>query len=435
MTAPQLLQLLALTAVGLGGLLAILLALRFPWRTTALALLSLPLLPPWLGVQAGPFFVSAHVALAAVAMIAILRVRAADPPSIFDWLLVALFVLTGLLFAVNRLALTHVYGLAQWLVVYGLARVASSVYGAARVSRVFVIGCSVSAVMLLFEFLTGINVWVRFLRVSNSLYTFWSADQFRGGVLRAEAAFGHSIAAGCTLAVAAALAFGVTGWRTGHRLTVAALLAAGAVVTFSRLGMVSLAVGIGLVALFGVPDLTRRTRATLLGILAAGGLVVWSTLSGLFERAGQESSDSAAYRSWLLELIPTVQPFGTATSFARSTAGVTSFGTFKSIDSQVLLFLLIYGAVPGLLVCLLLLAPAFRLLRGRGGPATAAALSQVVVLVGVALITQYALVFWLALGLSTTEAQRPPPVGPDPKPPGSLGSRRPAAPVPQYTRP
>ena len=85
-------------------------------------------------------------------------------------------------------------------------------------------------------------------------------------------------------------------------------------------------------------------------MLAAAGVASYTVLSDIFVESGAEATNSAAYRVWLLELVETVQPIGYASSFTRSTSGLTSFGGFRSIDSAVLFHALTNGWVSTLIL-------------------------------------------------------------------------------------
>lgn len=406
--------LLELAVAAFGGVVGLVVLFKNPFWGVAATLAALPLVPYWIGTSVSGFFVTAPMALAAVTTVAVLRARQGPIPlSLADWAIGALLVGSAAAFLTGHTTIAQVYTLFQWVLFYAFGRVASATYGLPRMARWLVAPSLVVAAALLVEFATGTNLWVQYVRANNALYQVWSTLQSRGGVLRAEGSFGHSIAAGASLAMVAVLVF-LTRWSTRTRLAAVALLAAAVIATVSRLGMVSLGLGVLLTVLLARgTGLGRVVRIWALAAIAVAATAVIVGLSDIFAESGSEAADSASYRGWLTELIPTVQPLGMAESFNRSTAGGTSFGAFRSIDSALLLFALTQGWVASLVVLGLVIALALRVARLEAGPASLAVLAQLPALVGVALITQYGHLFWVVVGLAVTEAiprPSPPPL-------------------------
>ncbi|WP_232549042.1 hypothetical protein [Propioniciclava soli] len=428
MSASDLQTLLLLAIALLAGTLAVIMALKKPWWAAVVAVASLPLVPYWVGVSVAIFYVPASLGLAFLATIAILRRGTARPRlGAVDAALLALLALVLLAFLLRLVTIAQAYAFVQWFTIYAFARVAASAYGVRRLATVFVTTAAVAAGFILLEAATGINVWARFVRFGG-LYSTWGTLQYRGGVLRAEGAFGHSIAAGGSLAVAAVLALDAR-LKLGQRLGLVALLLAATLATFSRLGMATAAAGVAVALLAGRFDLSRRARAALLGVLAVSAIFFVLFLSSVFAESGSEAANSAAYRTWLLELVPTTQPLGTADSYARTTDGRVTYGAFRSIDSALLLFALAYGWLPTIVVIALATLSVAWALSFRAGTAAIAVAAQAASLTSVALITQYGLIFWLAVGWAVTEVLQRRPI-PSPAPEGLVvGSAGP--PVPQ----
>jgi hypothetical protein len=153
-------------------------------------------------------------------------------------------------------------------------------------------------------------------------------------------------------------------------------------------------------------------RWTVIGGLAVLAAAFSSLVSGVFAAAGAEATDSAGYRLDLLALLPTLQPFGLASSTVRLPNGQHLFGSFKSIDNALLLLGLQYGWVPLALVVLLLATGLWCLLSGRVTAPTIAVVAQIPAFVTVALITQYSTLMWFVGGLAvfsqSVAASRPP---------------------------
>ena len=93
---------------------------------------------------------------------------------------------------------------------------------------------------------------------------------------------------------------------------------------------------------------------------------------------------------------------GEAADSRRTAAGETRFGAFHSIDSALIYFGLTNGLIPLALVVTVLLAALLLALRGRATPATLAIVAQLPAVATVALITQYAMFFWVVCGLAVS---------------------------------
>lgn len=396
-------QLLLLSLAGLVGVFVVLLSVKRPWWSTVATLASLALLPTWVGVPLGPFFVSAHLGLALVTIMAVITTRPAPlQVHIVDVVLLGLCVLSGALFVLGLSGLSQAYEVFHWVVAYTFGRVVSEVYGLRRIFTVVATVFTIAAIALVLEWVTEVNLWSSYLPMPNSLYSLWSVLQFRGGVLRAEGAFGHSIAAGLCLAVAAILTLD-SRFRLTTRLGLVGVHALAILTTFSRAGMITAAVGLVLGTTMARTTLRRWARVATLGVVAVGGAVFLLVTSEVFAESGSEAENSASYRVWLLELLPTIQLFGLATSYNRSTQGGASFGGFASIDNAILLSALRNGLIPTLILLILLAVLTVRVLGRRAGVAGVAVVSLIPAMASVAFITQYALVFWLTAGIAVTE--------------------------------
>jgi len=219
--------------------------------------------------------------------------------------------------------------------------------------------------------------------------------------VRAEGAFGHSIALGATLAMGLPLALGS---RLPHavRAGTVVVLLAGAVVTFSRIGIGTSLIGLVLCVLLMRSQLTWRSRAALTALLAGAAVLAVPVIERVFSQAGQEASGSAQYRGSLLSLIPTMRLIGVSGAKESTADGARGFGGFQSIDSAAILAGLNYGTLVAGLLLGLMVAAAVLLLRREPGPAHIAMVAQIPAVLTVALITQYAMVFWFVAGLAVS---------------------------------
>lgn len=287
--------------------------------------------------------------------------------------------------------------LFQYLVAYLVGRLLPLLVGLDRLLRVLAVGVTVLAVLTLAEYVTGVNVFQHFPG-SASVHAQWGGIQLRGGVARAEGAFGHSIALGATLAMSVPLVLAAP-LRPWLRVVVAVLATSAVVVTFSRIGLVAACIGLVL-SVIAARDLPRRARALLAGSVLAVSVVAVPLLSRVFVAAGDEATNSAAYRGRLLSLVGDIDLLGLSSAFDRAASGEVRFDAFGSIDSALILEGLRFGWAALALSLLLLALAVGAVLRRRASAATIAIAAQVPALATVALITQYATMVWFVGGLA-----------------------------------
>ena len=397
-------QLLILGVAASLAAAAMLLALRRPWWATVAALVSIPALPVWLGASLGPFFVTAHLVLALLAIWAILADGRGFPrPTLLDACVAALPVVALMTYAAGVTSLNQAYTQFQWLVAYALGRLVLQRWERRQVWTVVALAFSVAAVLLLLEYVTSQNPWIAHLRVPNAQFAQWGVLQSRAGQVRAEGAFGHSIAAGACLAMAAVLTADARLPRWA-RLACTGLMGVAVLATLSRIAMVTTALGLCLVIVLARADIPRRLRVLMAVLLAAGGGFALARVWGIFSAAGDEGENSALYRTWILGLVPTLKPLGQASSYARDSAGSNSYGAYGSIDNAFLVVGLTNGWVPMLLLAALVVVAVVHVARGRSGVAGVALVAQIPAFFTVALITQYAAMVWMVAGMAVSEA-------------------------------
>lgn len=366
--------------------------------------------PVWIGFNLG---VSGNLYVPIASGIALIVIVTLIPGGRFrftlaDGLVLLLVVVSAVATAVTNssVALSFLLSLTIYFVVgYVLGRLAPHridlhwIYGAVGV--IF----TVVAVLAIVESISGRNLFVN-LHAANPQFTLWSALQYRGGALRAEGAFGHSIALGCSLAIAIplTLASRLPSWV---RTLMVLIMLVATTLTFSRVGILGAILGLALSILFLRDGLTRRMRM----VLATGGatamLVLFPVIGAVLTAAGSEASGSAAYRGDLLSLIDQMKPIGVANSARKSADGQIYFGNFRSIDSQLILTGLSGGTIVLAAIVVALLAAIVLVLAGKGSAATIAIVAQIPAFATVALITQYSIFVWFIIGLAVTSQLTP----------------------------
>ncbi|WP_460798526.1 hypothetical protein [Microbacterium sp. GXF0217] len=316
--------------------------------------------------------------------------------SVIDTLVVSAFLLIfiGTFFGAVP---GHVqYSVLSWLLPYAWGRVALARVGLEWVAVCISVAAVIAAALAIIEFLSGTNYFVLIPGVDGRM---WTNLQYRGGLLRAEGAFGHSISLGSSLAISSAFLL-ATPWRLWVKLLAFVVVTTGVIMTFSRIGLVGILLVIAFSVLFLGQYIRPAHRVAVSIVTLAAAAIVLPLIYSVFDDAGEEAAGSAEYRADLLPLMREMVYIGISPGREVSADGVDYFGGFRSIDSALILTGLRHGMLPLLLFVLMLVICAWVVVSGRGNPAAVAVLSQVPALATVALITQYASFLWFVAGVA-----------------------------------
>lgn len=391
-------RVLVLLAASCAALLVVVLR-DAPRAALVLWLLVVAFVPVWLGVAVVSFFLPASLVGGLVLLTMLPFAPRALAPA--DWGVAVLMAACLLPVLVGGATPTSVFVvLTQWLLAFLLGRVVPARVGLAVVYQAVAVVFTVVSLGALAEFLLSWNPFVE-ITAANDLYATWGPLQERGGLLRAEGAFGHSIALGACLAMAIPLTL-ASAFRLRTRALMTAAMLSATLVTFSRVAMVCAVLAVVLSLLLLREELSRAVRAAVALGLAVAGVLLVPFVAATFSAAGDEATNSAAYRGDLTSLIPDISVLGYATSAYRTTAGELYFGRFHSIDSALILLGLTYGWLALAAALALLLAAVWLVVAGRASAPTIALVAQLPALATVALITQYAMVLWFVAGLAVT---------------------------------
>lgn len=339
--------------------------------------------------------------LTALDVMTILSLAASVPGAklrwtVIDTLVVGAFltIFLGLLFGAVP---GHVqYSVLSWLLPYAWGRVVVARVGMEWVAICISWAAVIASVLAIVEFTTGTNFFVQLPGVAGEM---WTSLQYRGGVLRAEGAFGHSISLGSSLAISTAFLL-ATPWRLGIKVAAFAVVTTGVVVTFSRIGLVGILLVVAFAVLFLGRYIRTGQRIAVSAVTLLATIIVLPVISTVFDDAGEEASGSAEYRADLVPLIRQMVFVGITPAREVSPDGVDYYGGFRSIDSALILTGLRHGMIPLALFVLMLVICAWVVISGRGSPAAVAVLSQIPALATVALITQYAQFLWFVAGVA-----------------------------------
>ena len=174
------------------------------------------------------------------------------------------------------------------------------------------------------------------------------------------------------------------------------------VLTFSRIGMIGALLGLVLSIVFMRDAISRRSRIVLTTCVAIVSAVLFPLVSTVFDDAGSEASGSAAYRSDLLSLLGSMNLVGVADSAEKDSTGQVYFGNFRSIDSQLILSGLSSGLIALVIIVIALAVGIVLVFMRRATPPTIAIVAQIPAFATVALITQYSVFVWFAIGLAAS---------------------------------
>ena len=358
--------------------------------------------PIWVGVQAGVYW----SALTGVTLVALAAwATTTFTFSYVDVLVVGFVVLVLAAFLVGGATWGHVLiVLIGWLVPYLWGRFVRSRVEADWLYSCIAVAATGAAVLGIVEFATGYNPFVGIMP-GNGAWLVWHELQPRAGFVRAEGAFGHSIAFAGALAMSSIFVV-VTRWPTWVRLACLTVVVTAVGLSFSRIGMITLTITLVLALFLLGRWIARSMRLGIAVLLLIAAAVALPLLGDVFTEAGEEAGGSAEYRSDLITLIREMRPLGITTSWTVLPSGETYYGSFQSIDSELMLTGLRFGVLPLLVLIVAIVACVLSLIRGRATPAAVAVAAQVPAFAAVALITQYGYLVWFLAGLAVTSYER-----------------------------
>lgn len=386
--------------------LAILVLRRSPKLTLITVLSGICFVPVWIGGQFGSINVpvAAGVCLLAIASLIPIRYFHLSPMDAVVLLLVAIGVVS-LVLGNPGVSLSALVKIVVYFVVgYVFGRIVLSRVDAFWVYGAFSVVMTVVSVLAIIEFATGWNPFLEF-RSSNNLYSIWGVVQERGGLIRSEGAFGHSIALGSSLAMTIPLAI-ASRFALPARAAMVTMMLGATVTTFSRVAILSAALSLIISIGFLRGALSVRARVGLATGLAIVAAVAAPSVATVFDDAGTEAAGSAEYRGDLLSLVDRMAFIGVSSAARTASTGELFFGDFMSIDSELILTGLLTGTLMLGVVIVALLVGVLLVLRRRATAPTIAIVAQIPALATVALITQYSVFLWVLVGIAATSQIR-----------------------------
>lgn len=302
------------------------------------------------------------------------------------------------------------------LVPFLIARLIAPAVRFEWICRFVSFGAALLALLALFELAFGIHPFVDVF--SGSPLAFWSELQTRGGVVRSELAFGHSIALGGALSMALPLTV-ATSLRFEAKMLLLAVITVGLMTTSSRAAILTGGLGVLMtVILIPETDILKK-RLSMLGavvlVMSFWIFFVGPRLSpeleggGASEKylVGEEAKTSALYRPQLYkDLAPTIRVSGSASGFTFEGESIQSDLGYTSIDSAPLQFGLTYGWVTLIAIGFALILNLWRVVSMKAGVFAVTFAAQGIMLLTVWLVTQYFPLIWFLAGLVVLDATR-----------------------------
>lgn len=361
---------------------------------------SIGFAPVWIGIQVG-VFVGASTAVG-VGVLAALWRGSGIRLTVWDGLLVFAVGVTVVVWLAGYGDMDGAYrSVSGWLVPYLVGRVVVARLGAPLVATCVAVIFLLVAILAVIEAVTGENLFVR-MAVANPVYAQWGGIRLRGGLPRAEGAFGHAIPLGASLALAVPFVW-ASRLRPALRALTLVLVGVAAVVTYSRIGMLSTALALVLCVVALGRHASRSFRAWTVVALVVGAALAARTALAVFAEAGDEASGSADYRENLWSLLPSVDVLGRSSAAFTDASGSGGWGDFRSIDNAVLMTGLTYGSLVVVLLLVMGAGAIVGLVRGPRTPGGVAVVALLPGLTSVAFITQFTAFFWFVAGVAVAQ--------------------------------
>jgi len=385
MSVSSLVLMLLMLAVGGWG---VVISRRWPALAVFGYLAALMFVPAWVMLPLGQLPRMALLIVLGLGLVAGLFGLDAVRPVIFDVVLltfVAAIIVVGIVGLVT--ANTMYQMIMWWTLPYLVGRTLAARTSVALVYDTVAVLIGVVALLAIFEAATNHNYFVEWFASGSH----WERLQYRGGRVRVEGAFGHSIALGAVLGMSVPMVW-ASRWRAWFRVVVLAAIGVAAMLTYSRIGMLTTMLALAASFVLLRKAMPARVRWTILGAGGVVAAVLVPTVIRVFDDGAAEAGKSADYRVFLLSLVPKLAVFGQATSPDVSIA---------SVDNEFVLSGIRLGLLP-LVVLLVFAAVGVVVAIRRPNPGLIAMVAVLPGLTSVAFITQFTAFFWFSVGLGVS---------------------------------
>lgn len=390
-----------ITAAGFAGLAALLLLNFSPKLSLCVFLCAVCFVPYWWGVVMFGYVPAAALVALMVLPGAFIRALRDGSYAIVAVLSLSAFVALLVLLGVSIPGHGFVL-LAQWVPAFFVGFSLTQQAGIEFVRDAIVVAFCAVAILATVEYFADWNPYSGTAPLTEQ-YLKIGTLQSRGGVTRSEWSFAHSIALANSLALAIPMVL-TSRFRPATQALAVGLIIVAISTTFSRSGLITAGLALAFTLWASRGKVSRRTRATVaMGVLVTAAVALpW--VEGVYNAASQEAARSAYHRLRLLELIPYLNPFGTARGY-HETAGVFEWFGVISIDNAFLRLAVNFGWVLGGLFFLSATWIVFRAVNRKANTAEIALASVMPALLTVALITQFGILVWFYIGVAAATAR------------------------------
>lgn len=371
-------------AVAAGGVVVVMVLWRRPRVALVVWLLSVAMLPVWIGVSW-----SAYIPIQSVIAIAAIIANIGNGEfriNKFD-LYFGTFMVIAL--AAVMLAGSNQGIWTEFVVLWGLSYLVARVLISSTA-----IPFAINTVAIIFAVVGGLALiellltWHPYVEwnVASLEYEAWGEIQTRAGLDRSEWAFGHSIALGGSVALSIPFILGSSFGRS-LKVLMLALAFAGIIASASRAALIA---GVFTLLLCSLAYFAMRSARVTIFVIATGAAIfVPDYLNKFALGVTDEEQHSANYRGQLYQtLIGELPSFGKSDIVTFTSSGVR-IARLESVDSSFLYVGLNFGWVIVAMLLIPLALSAIRLMVGTASMAEVAVLGQIPLLATVALITQY----------------------------------------------
>lgn len=369
-----------------------------PHSAFVLWLLSICMLPFWAGIRYFAYIPPSS--LVGIAVLLGILVRKRSRLNTWDYSALYFFAFVAALGIVGASLPGHAVSvLSQWALSYVIGRYLVEQVGREFAFSAIAVIFTAVAVLVLFEFSLG---WNPYYATNSGLGQFAEIGeaQERGGIIRAEWAFGHSIALSNSLALAIPIILG-SSLKTPVRLASVAVVCVAGLLTFSRSGIISILLAVLLAICVGKQQITRKIKFLIVAALCVVAVVAYPYMVQVFESASEETSRSAEHRLAIFDLFPYINPFGVAEDYSETSSGVFNWHGVISIDNAFLRIAVNFGFIPAAVSIMYFAIIATKMVSSRENLAWLALLAISPALFTVALITQFGSLVWFFVGLGS----------------------------------
>lgn len=400
-TATSLAFSLSVAAASCFGLVALVACNLSPKLSLVVFLTTVCFVPVWWGAEVGGYQPAAALVALAVLPGALVRGLQVRNHAIAIVLLVAAFV--ALLVVSGASMAGHGFILvAQWVPAFFVGYALTQQAGPKFVRDTITVIFTAVAVFAIIEYFARWNPYFGTAPASRQYLTI-GALQVRGGVTRSEWSFGHAIALANSLALAIPMVL-TSRFAVWVKSLAVVLIIIAIITTFSRSGLLSAALVFVFMFCARRGEVSRRVRVTVAGVMIATAALTLPWVESVFSAASTEVARSAQGRLRLLDLIPYLKPFGTATGYHEFDGVFRWFGVV-TIDNAFLRLAINFGWVFGGLCLIGAMWIFLRAIAGRASAPEIALASVVPALLTVALITQLGILVWFYMGVAAVMAR------------------------------